>query len=178
MIPFAPAFPAEAPGESPTMKYAFFVASFALALMMTGCTASSGLNVPCSLPKKIDGGTVVPITEREVQESLNSGSGATRDFVAFGAVDCEDSVCVRDSSFPKGTKLDDPALGYCSRECAPGITCPSDDSALDSRGDTRMACRPLLLTREALQAIAASGKTLGVQEPYFCARGGLPDAGR
>ncbi len=157
---------------------AFIVANFAF--VISGCTVSSGLNKPCNLPKLVminDAGVVVPITEGEVQENLGTSSGATRDFVAFGAVDCEDLVCVRDSSFPKGTVLTEPAIGYCSRPCAQGLACPSDDPALDERGDTRMSCRPLLLTKEALKALAEAGRGFGVQEPYFCARGGLGDGG-
>lgn len=157
------------------MKFWLTVASFVLAL--SACPVRSGLNTPCTLPKKVDGGVTVSITEREVQANLTSGSMGTRDFVAFGAVECDDLVCVRDSSFPKGENLDAPAFGYCSTPCAQGITCPSDDPALDKKSDTRMSCRALLLSKEALQALAASGQSLGVQEPYFCARGGLPDAG-
>ncbi len=152
------------------MKYWLIVAS--VTLVLASCTVSSGLNKPCSLPKKIDGGIVVPITEQEVQENSGANETSTRDFIAFGAVDCEDLVCVRDATFPKGTMLDQPAIGYCSRPCAKGLACPSDDPALDQRGDTRMTCRALLLSKEVLAQLPISAK-----EPYFCARGGLGDAG-
>lgn len=156
------------------LTHGFIVASFAL---ITACPERSGLNIPCNLPKRSADGGVALLTEREVQENLGTGSGATRDFIAFAAFDCPGAVCVRDSSFPKSANLDEPALGYCSVDCAQGLACPSDDPALDERGDTRLSCRPLLLTKEALQVIIESGNSFGVQEPYFCARGGLGDAG-
>ena len=93
-----------------TMKYWLIIAS--VLFVLASCTVSSGLNKPCSLPKKIDGGTVVPITEQEVQENTGSNDTSTRDFVAFGAVDCEDLVCVRDPDAA------DRARGIC-RSCRP-----------------------------------------------------------
>lgn len=152
------------------MKSFFFAAIFALGV--TGCSVNTGLNKPCNLPKRVADGGVVLITEREVQEALGSSSAATRDFIAKGVVECDDSWCVRDSTFPKGTNLDDPAFGYCSRQCQPGIECPSDDPALDRNSTTQLSCRALLLSKEVLDQIK-----IGVQEPYLCARGGLPDGG-
>ena len=152
------------------MKSFLFAAIFAMGV--TGCSVKTGLNKPCNMPKRVADGGVVLITEREVQEASGSGTEATRDFVARGVVECDDSWCVRDSTFPRGTNLDDPAFGYCSRQCQPGIECPSDDPALERSPATRLSCRALLLNKEVLAALM-----LGVKEPYLCARGGLPDGG-
>ena len=100
-----------------------------LVLGLVGCSVGSGLNKKCNLPRKVDGG-VVFLTEGEVQEKTASA----KDFIAFGSLDCEDLVCVRDSSFPKGSDLAAPALGYCSRPCVENSTCPSDDTPCESPG--------------------------------------------
>lgn len=160
----------------PTAKRPGLVVSALLLSGLIGCSVGSGLNKKCNLPRKADGG-VVFLTEGEVQEKTASA----KDFIGFGSLDCEDLVCVRDSTFPKGTDLAAPALGYCSKQCVEGSTCASDDSALDKKADTALKCRPLLLDRETLAAIAAdpalSNQLGNVREPYFCARGGAPDAG-
>ena len=151
-----------------------------LVLGLVGCSVGSGLNKNCNLPRKVDGG-VVFLTEGEVQEKTGGG----KDFIAFGALDCEDLVCVRDSSYAKsdaGADLSKPALGYCSRPCVENSVCPSDDSALDNKSDTALKCRPLLLDRDTLAAIAAipsiAAQIGNVREPFFCARGSSPDAGQ
>ena len=151
-----------------------------LALELLGCSVKSGLNTQCNLPKRVDGG-VSFLTEGEVQELTSSGSESTRDFIAFGAVDCEDLVCVRDATFPRGTDLAARAVGYCSRPCLEGAQCPSDDTGLDQRQDTKLNCRPLLLDKSTLAALAQSGLAPdvgNVKEPFFCARGSTPDAGK
>ena len=139
-------------------------------LVLSACSVHSGLNKPCTLVQSRDGGVVVAITEGQVQENQKAGS-PTEDFIALGAVECDDSYCVRDSTYPKGADLTAPAQGYCSKECAPGIGCPSDDPALDKQASTALSCRKLLVSADLLAQLGLSAK-----EPFFCARG-APDAG-
>ncbi len=152
------------------MKSLLIVAS--IALVIAGCSVRTGLNKECNFRKKTADGGVVLITEGELQESLTGGGSSTRDFIAKGAVECDDFWCVRDSSFPKGTDMAAPAFGYCSQLCQQGLECLSDDPALDLNAKTRMSCRVLLLNKEVLAQLPE----LGAKEPYLCARG-QADAG-
>lgn len=148
-----------------------------LAVLTVACKPSTGLNTRCQLPRKSDGGTSY-LTEGQVQESTQ----ANKDFIAFGAVDCEDFVCVRDSSFPKGSDLSAPAEGYCSRDCLDETSkCESDTSVstLDKNPATAMRCRALLLDKESLAALPPGTLPIAGGQPFFCARGfGSLDAGK
>ena len=70
-----------------------------------------------------------------------------------------------DTDRETGVIRDVPAMGYCSRPCRQGQSCPSYDSALDT-GATRLVCRALLLTPETL----VSAELPGLTDPYLCAR--------
>ncbi len=154
------------------MTRAVVLIAVALGVASAGCNVSTGLNRECVLVRKCDAGAC-PITEQYVQDKL----GSSKDFIAFGAVECEDLVCVRDSAFPKGTDLAGPAKGYCSKPCAAGSQCQSDDRSLDDKPATALYCRPLLLDEFVLAEIRkdpAAAKLLGnVTSPFFCARTGL-----
>lgn len=121
---------------------------------------------------------VVNIKERE----LTSG----QDYIAFGATDCEDLICVRDVDSPANPeydpsnpeKLEASALGYCSRACIQGSdasVCDVTDSSVPDTLKTRMDCRSLLLDQASLDALRASDpeayrSTFGdTNSPYFCA---------
>lgn len=150
------------------MKRMLFAVA-ALALTVVACKPVTDLNTTCTLVKRNpDGGSPLPILEREVRDQ----AGNNKDFIAVGSVQCEDLICVRDANFSNDAGLDDPATGYCSRQCAEGSACPSYDEALD-RGPTALGCRPLLLSAETLAALKDDFP--GVRDPYFCARS--PDAG-
>jgi len=155
------------------------------ALLVVACKPRPDLNTPCSMPRRTDAG-VSFVTERQVRELIGTGSArdATRDFIAFGSLDCEDLVCVRDATFVSDAGLDEAAKGYCSKVCDAFIadTCQSSDPALDQRGDTRLGCRPLLLDQQTLEAInqdpvARRYFPNPVKTEFFCARGAAPDAG-
>ncbi|MBL8915074.1 MAG: adventurous gliding motility lipoprotein CglD [Archangium sp.] len=146
-----------------------------LAVAFVGCKPATDLNQRCSLVKRNpDGGKPLSIAERDVRNA----QGANKDFIAIGSLDCEDLICVRDSAFTTDSGLDDPAEGYCSRQCQQGTSCPSYDENLD-RGQKALNCRALLLSQETLAALTSSdgGAFPGVRDPYFCARGGSADAG-
>lgn len=137
------------------------------------CRPATDLNQRCSLVKRNpDGGKPLSIAERDVRNA----QGANKDFIAIGSLDCEDLICVRDSAFTTDSGLDDPAEGYCSRQCQQGTSCPSYDENLD-RGQKALNCRALLLSQETLAALTGDGGFAGVRDPYFCARGGGADAG-
>jgi hypothetical protein len=147
------------------------------ALAVAGCRKITDYNNPCLLIHRCDAG-VCPFTEGEVLEK----TAATKDFISFGAVECDNLTCVRDSSYPSGTALDQPAQGYCSSHCgSPSEACPSFDERLDQVAATKLHCRALLLDEEVLAAIKSDpelSKLLGnTTAPYFCARGS-PDAGK
>lgn len=154
-------------------------AILACAPLVTGCKPATDLNTPCRLVKRNpDGGSPLPVPERDVVARID----ANKDFLSFGTVECEDLVCVRDTGFRPpltdgGTDggavdLDAPAFGYCSRACAQGSTCPSQDPSMDN-GPNRLRCRALLLDAETLADLNRQGLNPGnVRDPYFCARGG------
>ena len=156
----------------------------ALALFsLAGCRQATGLNIPSDLVKldPADGG-ILFIKEKEIK------IGANKDFISFGSTDCEDFVCVRDSSYTKGNTDGggasiDPearAQGYCSRSCLPASDCPSQSADDDNKADTKLSCRPLLLDAETISAICTitpDAIFCGVKTPFFCARGSSGDAG-
>lgn len=169
-------------GEQPTMSKASLglAGLLIIALLGSACPPSTDRGRTCKMPKRTDAG-VTDITEREVRARTGTGANATRDFLAFGSLDCDGLLCVRDATFISDAGEDSPAEGYCSNACDPGAACPSFDPKLDERGDTRLNCRALLLDEQTLEAIrqdpAASGLINNIRTPYFCARGSAPDAG-
>ncbi|MCA3014882.1 MAG: adventurous gliding motility lipoprotein CglD [Myxococcaceae bacterium] len=147
---------------------------------LSACPPTSDRGRPCGMRKRSDGG-VTDITEREVRARAGTGAAATRDFLAFGSLDCDSLLCVRDATYTSDAGDDAPALGYCSNPCDLGAACPSFDQKLDERGDTRLNCRPLLLDEQTLEAInqdPTARDIINVRSPFFCARGSAPDAGR
>lgn len=138
------------------------------------CKPATDLNNRCVLVKRNpDGGTPVTLRESEVR----AAQGANKDFIAVGSLDCDDLICVRDSFFSSDAGLDDPAEGYCSRQCVVGSLCPSSDPNLD-KGPKALNCRSLLLSPETLAALSGSdGGFAGIRDPNFCARGSGADGG-
>lgn len=155
-------------------KLFLVTAAVALSVTSVACKPATDLNSRCTLVKRNpDGGTPLPILEGEVRNA----QGANKDFIAIGSLDCEDLICVRDSAFASDSGVDAPAEGYCSRQCVQGTTCPSYDENLD-KGPKALNCRALLLSAETLAALSSDGGGFtGVRDPYFCARGALPDSG-
>lgn len=154
-------------------------------LVLAGCKPPSDLGSSCQLVRRNpDGGRNINIREGDIK------AAASKDFISFGTIECENLTCVRDADFSRdggsdggGTTAVDPnalAVGYCSDKCLQGSTCPSSNPADDNDAKKRLNCRPLLLDSETLNALCSAGQCLpgGIKSPYFCARGGIPgDAG-
>jgi hypothetical protein len=163
------------------------VVAAGLVSAFAACTSTTDLGEPCILVKKNPDTSSsvqsVPITAKEITPG--------KDFISFGAVECEDLVCVLDAEHtsqidPDGGNPDAPVTGYCSRSCVPGSStacAPQKDTANDSNPDTSMSCRALLLDPATLGRICQADPAKCQQyfgnnsSPYFCARGGEPDAG-
>lgn len=170
----------------PPMAIAVLLSTQAL----TACQVDSGLNKPCVLVKRDPadptGNTRKVLTWGEIKAQAN------KDYISFGATECDDLTCVRDATFGSGDggtelKDTDPAPGYCTRPCIENSTvgCPSSDSSLDKNYKTAMSCRALLLDANTLETLKAADpvryqQTFGeTTSPFFCARGGLlPDGGK
>lgn len=153
---------------------------FGFATALSACPPKGDLNRPCQMPRRTDAG-IVFLTEKEVRARTGTASNATRDFLAFGSLDCDGLLCVRDATYVTDAGDNDIATGYCSDPCNVGAACPSYDQQLDERGDTKLTCRALLLDEQTLEAInqdpAARSILNNVKSPFFCARGSTPDAG-
>ena len=149
-------------------------------LAAAGCQDSTDLGkAPCNLVKKgTDGGP-----ENVTVGELTAG----KDFLSFGAVDCEDLVCVLDrqgvdSVLSQATSnpavLNNPALGYCSRACAQGssTTCTPQFENQQNNPALRMSCQQLVLDAATIAEICKDpAKCLAYfdnnRSPFFCARG-------
>jgi hypothetical protein len=139
-----------------------------MSVLLCNCRPATDLNTACPLVKRNpDGGAPIPLLESEVRNA----QGHNKDFISIGSVVCEDLVCVRDSSYVSDAGADETAMGYCSRRCAQGSLCPSQDEKLD-KGPLSLSCRALLLSAETLAALGSGDAGFaGVRDPYFCARG-------
>jgi hypothetical protein len=151
---------------------------FAAPIFTASCRVATDLGRPCNLVKKNpDGGSgSVPILESELP-------GADKDFISFGATECEDLVCVRDAYVPRTGVATTPATGYCSRACVPNSStgCPPANADDNKDPTKKLSCRALLLDEQTLGAICSTDpgtcQQLGdTRSPYFCARGN-PDGG-
>ncbi|MHB8872139.1 MAG: adventurous gliding motility lipoprotein CglC [Myxococcaceae bacterium] len=159
--------------------------SIFLALSMcalSACPVVTDLGATCRLVKKDPADTTGKRSMPMVESEIKPG----RDFISFGAVECDDLTCVRDSYYVKdpATKDTDPALGYCSRPClqTAANACPAQNPADDSSALKRLSCRPLILDEATLNFICQTDPTTcrkyfgDTKSPYFCARG-TTDAG-
>jgi hypothetical protein len=152
------------------------LAVIAALLMLGGCAVKTDLGSPCFLVRGVDGGAGQPKISVRLHES---DIRPNKDFISFGATECEDLVCVRDSTFPVGANPTDEAQGYCSRPCIQTSTvgCPSQNEADDKIPSKRLTCRPLLLDEATLAAICNADPEKCTQyfgdtkSPFFCARG-------
>jgi hypothetical protein len=155
---------------------------FSTALLLGGCDVSSQIGIECTLVRKATpqefeqfGSETMPILEREI--------APRQDFISFGAVECEDLICVRDAAFPPATNEDGTvnggafAKGYCSKECVEGSNAcevKETNGVLEGLPE-RMGCRALLLDQDTLEALRSADeefyrRTFGENNsPYFCA---------
>ena len=141
--------------------------------LFAACKISTDLGTPCFLVKaNPDGGTTaVRLREGDLPD-------AGKDFIAFGATECEDLVCVRDSNYPRNSDPNANATGYCSRACVPTSgACPAANSSDDNDPNKKLNCRALLLDDQTIAAICTQDPAKcnqyfgGTRSPYFCARG-------
>lgn len=134
----------------------------AVALLGCACVVPSDLGSTCTLMRPVDGG-LEPISEGELQARLR---GHPVDVLTFGAVECEELVCVREADFPAGAELTAPARGHCSRPCSSDAMCASSSTA--------MICRALLLDEATLHTVCTEDAGVfcapvgGAREPLFC----------
>jgi hypothetical protein len=143
------------------------------ALLCGGCKVTSDIGKSCLLVKRGTGSDSAPVTLEDLQDG--------QDFISFGALDCEDLVCVLDANTPRVVAKNGQVQGYCSKACVAETpnTCAVTDAATDPNTPeavkTRMACRPLLLDQKALEDLKATdpatyASTFGNNtSPYFCA---------
>lgn len=152
----------------------------ACAAALAACPVPTDVGHSCDLVKPAADGGFIPILEGDLAALQN------KDILSFGKADCEDLVCIRDSTTKvTGVSPDTPARGYCSKTCTMGNTsdCQPENGAEQDNPATRYSCRALLLDEQALGNICTQKPDLcrelnGVKSPLFCARGGSPDAGR
>jgi hypothetical protein len=124
---------------------------FMLFVLIASSCQKNDLNTPCRLAKaNPDGGVPLAIKESELRNAT-----VKKEFVSFGASECEELVCVRDSLFTSDAGDDSSAMGYCSRPCVDSSACLSSDAKLNT-GTSALSCR----TVSTLQG-----------ESRFCARG-------
>jgi hypothetical protein len=136
------------------------------ALMCGGCAVSSDIGKTCVLVRKATKAEQEAEPTREPSRNImESQLTPGQDFISFGSVECEDLVCVRDAHFdPKlaaGTDLTKvAATGYCSKPCLEDTlttnNCAVTSSEALAEVKDRMACRPLLLDQQALDALRTS----------------------
>ena len=146
------------------------------AIGLTGCRVQSELGKECTLVSRdppdtdtSDGVRSIPLTEAEI--------AANKDFISFGATDCEDFTCVRDQSDEPGAVPEAEAKGFCSGSCLTNNpdSCLTGNDEVDN-GPNPFVCRQLLLDEETLAAIRAADperyrRIFGdAQTAYYCAR--------
>jgi hypothetical protein len=159
---------------------ALLVVGPALVLSMLACNSDTDLGKPgCHLLKAgPDGGA-----ENVIVGELSAG----KDFLSFGAVECEDLVCVLDylgvsallaQATSNPALLADPATGYCSHPCAQGSSsgCTPQYSDLQNDPTKVMSCRALVLDDETIAEICKDPVKCqeyfnNSRSAFFCARG-------
>lgn len=151
------------------------VLATAAAVLLSACPSATDLGRECVLIKRDpadtnpdDGINSIVIRESEVTTG--------KDFISFGATECDDLVCVRDARMPLSGDPTAAAKGVCSRPCIPSnaASCDTGDRSIDEDDAARFNCRPLLLDEETLAAIreadpAKYQRYFGTtQSPDFC----------
>ena len=154
--------------------------------VLAACSSNTELGKPCNMVKALPDGGVTAV----VVGDLSAG----KDFVSFGATECEDLVCVVDQAAVSqqlseaqrdaGTSLASPATGYCSRACVQGndSTCTPQYNDEQNIPGMAMTCRQLVLDPSIINEICKD--PVKCQEffgsnrsSFFCARGAPTDGG-
>jgi len=153
----------------------------AVALSMMACKADTDLGKPdCHLLKALPDGGATNVIVAELS--------AGKDFLSFGAVECEDLICVLDvngvaqvlaQATANPDVLADPATGYCSHSCAQGNATGCTPQYQDLQNDPSMimACRALVLDDDTIAEICKDPVKCqeyfnNSRSAFFCARGG------
>jgi len=127
-------------------------------LALLGCQDSTDLGkTPCHLVKKGPDGGPVDVVVGELS--------AGKDFLSFGAVECEDLVCVLDKQGVSAVL----AQGS-STTCTPQFDDQQNDPAL------AMSCQQLVLDSATIAEICKDPAKCAAyfdnnRSPFFCARG-------
>jgi hypothetical protein len=157
-----------------------------LGAMLFACTTNTDLGEACNMVKSLPDGGVTFV----VVGDLSAG----KDFVSFGATECDDLVCVVDQASASvqlsqaqrdaGTSLQSAAIGYCSVVCVQGSnsTCTPQFDDQQSIPGLAMTCRELVLDPALIASICQD--PVQCQEffgsnrsSFFCARGAPADGG-
>ncbi len=153
-----------------SLRWTFLVGALVSA-SVTGCAPQTDLGKECTLVRKNTTGSGPPsifIKESEIVPG--------KDFISFGATECEDLVCVRNADAPIGSDPTADAKGKCSRPCLEtnAASCQTGDDKVD-QSDQNFVCRAMLLDTETLAAIKEADPARYKQyfgdttSPYFCA---------
>lgn len=150
-----------------------------LAFLSAGTCADNDVGSPCKLqkvrldptipgcesvgPEQVD---EAPQCFRPTIEDLEQGAG--KDFISFGAAECDDLTCVRSRGAPLPKSEKDPS-GTCSRECIDDRDCETEEG--------KYVCRALVFDQAFLQHLRASlspeeyEQHLGrIENARFCAK--------
>jgi hypothetical protein len=151
----------------------------AAALLCGGCEIKSDIGKRCTLVRKATAAEMQAEPERgKTRPILYSELKPGQDFISFGAVECEDLICVRDTGYSEPPEDDGRARGYCSKAC---LADPLQNSCVVNAADAeesvkdRMTCRALLLDQKAMDDMrtndpVAYRSTFGDNNsPFFCA---------
>ncbi|WP_257458696.1 adventurous gliding motility lipoprotein CglC [Archangium lipolyticum] len=151
----------------------------AATLLCGGCEIRSDIGKRCTLVRKATAEEMAAEPERGKTRPIQyTELKPGQDFISFGMTECEDLVCVRDTSYSEPPEADGLARGYCSKSCQVDATqndCVVNASDAEASVKDRMVCRALLLDEEAMTDMrvndpVAYRNTFGDNNsPYFCA---------
>lgn len=170
---------------SPLRPHWPFVLLLAFTGLAIGCT-DTDIGAPCKIHKdrpdptlpgcsdvKVDEARTRPECFRPTIEDLRAGGD--KDFISFGAAECDNLTCLRsrDDTLTKEERApasEGSPTGYCSGECINDQDCKTD-------GDTKYACRALVFDDEFIHYLQDTlspeeySRYLGrMQNSKFCAR--------
>jgi hypothetical protein len=154
----------------------------ASAVALTGCPVESDIGTTCTLVRR-DPADTDPTNGFDFLDILESEVTSGWDFISIGSAKCDEFVCVRDKSYPKGPNPGAPATGYCSKACSLNspVPCPVNKGNLPP--GRNVSCRSLILDESTLTAICRSNPDLcrgtfgDIRTSYYCVMSGSEDGG-
>jgi hypothetical protein len=151
----------------------------AATLLCGGCEIKSDIGRRCTLVRKATAEELTAHPELgKTRPILYTELKPGQDFISFGMTECEDLICVRDTSYAEPPEEDGLARGYCSKACVTDSLqndCLVNASDAEASVKDRMVCRALLLDQQAMDDMrvndpVAYRNTFGENNsPYFCA---------